>query len=127
MVVLPAIGAALAIRTWLRGRHGMHASARVVGHVRDEVPGPLDGEYSSRELPVVEFEDDLGKRRRITLREEIGDTEKSVRVVFPRGRPKEARVDKATYRYIVPAVLITPGLALAIIYAGMSLYAKFAV
>lgn len=74
----------------------------------------------------MEFEDEHGKHRRITLQEEIGDTDKSVRVVFPRGRPNEARVDKAGYRYIVPAVLIAPGLALAIIYMGLSLYAKLA-
>lgn len=126
MAVMPAIGIAVAARTWLRSRDSVHVVARVTGHVRESLPTTLDAEYSSRDLPVVEWTDESGKRRRATLREELRDTDKSVPLMYPRGRPQEARVDRAAYLYLVPALLIGPGLCLALVYLALSLYAAFA-
>ena len=45
-------------------------------------------------------------RDRDRNREEIDDGVKSVRVVFPRGRPQDARIDRFSYLYIVPMLLV---------------------
>lgn len=126
VVVLPAIGAFLALRTMRRTHGALRATARVVGHKREDVPGTLDREYTSRDLPIVEFPDDQGKVHRVTLREEILDTDTQVRVVFPRGNPREARLADTKRLYLVPALLIGPGLALVALYVLASLYAMLA-
>jgi hypothetical protein len=126
MGVMPAIGIALATRVWWRRRAGVHVVAEIAGHVREKLPATLGSEYTSRDLPIVEFLDESGKRRRITLREEVVDTEKRVTVVFPRGKPQEARIDRRAYLYVGPALLVAPGLALAVIYVALSIYATLA-
>ncbi|MFO1305499.1 MAG: hypothetical protein U1F54_17365 [Burkholderiales bacterium] len=43
--------------------------------------------------------------------------------MFPPGRPAEARLDQPTRLYLVPALLIGPGLVLALLYVRVALYA----
>ena len=102
----------------------MRALARVIGKARDEIPAPLGSEYSSRDLPIVEFADDSGKLRRVSLGEELDDSLTSVTVVFPRGRPQDARIDRPAYLYVVPFLLVAPALCLALIYAALWLYVR---
>jgi hypothetical protein len=120
--VLPARAIIVALRTRRRSRDGLRALARVTGKTRDEIAAPIGSEYSSRDLPVVEFEDDSGKLRRITLREEIDDSLKNIAVFFPRGRPQDARIDRPAYLYVVPFLLVAPAICLALIYAALWLY-----
>ncbi len=126
VVLMPAIGAFIALRTMRRTRGGIRATAQVVGRKREDVPGPLDREYTWRDLPIVEFRDAAGKVHRVTLSEEIPDTDTTARIVFPRGSPRDARLDDTKRLYLVPALLIGPGLALVVLYVLASLYAKLA-
>lgn len=121
-VLLPLVGAILAVRTWLLLRHGVRVTANVVG--REWLKPESDGE--TIELPIVVFRDERGRDVRITMTGEPPDSTAggTVRLIYPRGRPKRARYANRTYLWLVPGLFFAPALAIIVLVGISVLYSR---
>lgn len=101
-VPMAAGGGWLAVRTWRLSRTGVRIQAEVVS---------FTGINSDTGMPIVTFTDDAGTRHQLTLpvgggREQVGDR---MTVVYPPGRPREARSATSFQLWLPAAGLLVAG------------------
>jgi uncharacterized protein DUF3592 len=122
-VLLPLLGIVLAIRRWRFLRRGVRVSARIVGF--ETLHADASADRSTINLPIVEF-DSNGRRVRITLSGEPpegddyasqGDT---VRLIYPRGKPRRATYDNRIVLWLVPVLCFIPA-AVFIVFIALSI------
>jgi hypothetical protein len=128
-VLLPALGAVLAVRNWLLFRHGVRVTGHIVAHERIE---PMSGSEAIH-LPVVAFSDLAGRSVRVTMSGESphrGDEANAVgarvKLVYPRDQPRRARYDERMLYWLVPCLCFIPAVTFAVfIGASLAWYALF--
>lgn len=112
-VLIPVLGVILAIRMLLFERHAMRTHAMVVGE-RSEPS--KSGDFDTVHIHIVEYRDHNGKTRRGELLSQRGRAERHspvngyLSILFDKRRP--THIDYADWRtrWIVPLVLMLPGL-----------------
>jgi len=121
-VLLPLIGAILAVRTWLLLRGGVRVTATVIG--RDWLKPETDGE--AVELPIVVFRDERGREVRMQMTGEPPESTASgtVRLIHPRGRPRQARYFHRVFLWLIPGLFFAPALAILVLVAASVIAAK---
>ena len=99
--ILLAVAAAVALSTYKLKQTGVRATATVVELERSE------GSY----FPVFAFEDSEGRRHAVRSNTSSksyleGDT---VAILYPPGRPLDARIDNAVMLYLLPGIFLLLG------------------
>ena len=120
--ILPFIGSLFAFRTiWLM-KYGERVPGRISGYERVRA-----GEHNKIfHMPIVEFRDSDGKKHKITMqlsetRNRSGKSE-SVRVIYPKGKPQAARLERFASLWLIPLFLCGPAIVLGVIVGGHLLW-----
>jgi hypothetical protein len=124
-VLLPLLGALLSIRRWMLLRCGCRVFAKIVGFEKF-VPS---SDAETIHLPIVEFNDDHGRKVRMTLSGEPPEEGTFIkgsrlRLVYPRGNPKGAKYDNTLVLLLVPAMCFAPALIFIVFIAGSIVWQK---
>ena len=112
VVVMPFSGAIFAFRTWHLLRYGVRVPGTITGYARVGTP---DGPRSFH-IPTVEFCDDEGKIHKLAMKmsetpHESGKPE-PVRVIYPKGQPQAARLERFASLWLIPLFLCGPAVVI---------------
>lgn len=128
-VILPACGIFHCFQVARFARGAVYIKANVIGHEEEtrEVELSRNGLSRSRlfRYPIVRFIDKDGKTHTVTLKDERPEADQSdpkkIGILYPRNRPKQARIAHWRARYVLPVLWFFPALFVLLALLGFTI------